>query len=634
MSEQQQTLTIQQALTLAVQHHNAGRLSEAENIYQQILQNDPNQPMASHLLGVIAHQSGNNHLAAELITKAVAIKPDFPEAYNNLGLAFHALGKPNEAMESYYKALELKPSLSAAHCNLGDTLRALGRLDEAVTHSKKAVQIQPDLAEAHNTLGVVLRDRQRVEEAIASFQSALHIKPNYPEAHRNLASALRQLGQLEEAITCCRKALDLKPNDPQAHSDLLVMEQYRLTNNSETLYGLHREWDERHGRMFRTVWPQHTNTRVPDRRLRVGFVSPDLKHHPVGYFVIGLFEHFIKDDIETIVYSSSLTDNMTKRITAASDIWHDVRWTSDEELAQKILADEVDILVDLSGHYTNNRLLVFARKPAPLQVTWAGYVGTTGLSSIDYLVSDRHSTRVGEEKFFSEKILRMPNGWLCYTPPDYAPDVGPLPLIRNGYVTFASFSTRLKLNVTVIDSWATILKKVPESQLLVKFLAIDTNTNIELLTKMFDAKGVDRSRLRLEGWSPHLELLARYNEVDIALDPFPYSGGLTTYEALWMGVPVITVPGKTFASRHAFSHLSTMGLTELVARHREDYVKLAVELASDTDRLTDLRTTIRGQMANSPVCDSRTFAQDFAKTLRKIWRNWCSSRSADHISGS
>jgi len=377
---------------------------------------------------------------------------------------------------------------------------------------------------------------------------------------------------------------------------------------------------------LRASWPVHQNTVDAQRRLRIGFVSPDLGRHPVGYFVVGLLENLPKDKIETVVYCDCPSDDLTGRIKAATDVWHDIRGTSDDKLALAISADAIDILIDLSGHSANNRLLVFARKPAPLQVTWAGYVGTTGLSAIDYLISDRYSTPTDEEQFYQEKVIRMADGWLCYSPPDYAPAVAAAPFKKNGFVTFGSLSNPAKINEDVVSTWARILGGAVNSRLLLKYKGIDFKTNRERLTRLFEGHAIDRSRITFEGRTPHAEALASYNDIDIALDPFPYSGGLTTYEALWMGVPVITLAGETFASRHSFSHLSTIGLPELVAFAPDDYVRLALELANDGDRLAGLRADLRDKMANSPLCDGDKFARGFAVLMRDIWRDWCSSK--------
>ena len=528
-----------------------GKLDEAVASYHRALAITPDLAEAHYNLGTTFQDLGKLDEAVASYHRALAITPDYAEAHNNLGNAFKELGKLDEALVSYHKAVTIKPDYAMAQINFGTTLEDQGRLDEAVASYRKALAIKPDLVEAQGNLGNVLSKLGRSDEAIASYHKALVIKPDYAEVHNNLGNVLKDLGALDEAVASYNKALTIKPDYAKAHSNLLFSEQYQLGHSAQLLFELHCERDERHGRALRSEWPAHQNTQVLDRRLRVGFVSPDLGRHPVGYFIIPLLENLHKHEIETVCYSDRINDDLTLRIKAAANVWRETCGVSDEKLAQTILGDEIDILFDLSGHSARNRLLVFARKPAPLQFTWAGYVGTTGMFAFDYLVSDIYSTRVNEEHYFREKIISMPDGWLCYEPPPYAPEVGPLPCKQNGHITFCSFSNPAKLNADLASVWSKILNKVTNSRLMIKFRGIDSSTNKNRLIAMFDAEEVDKSRLMLEGQSPHAELLARYNHVDIALDPFPYSGGLTTYEALWMGVPVITVPGETFASRHS-----------------------------------------------------------------------------------
>jgi len=649
-----------QSLDLGLRHHAAGRLPEAETVYRQILQADPGHPIALQLLGVIAHQQGNNDLAVDLIGKAIAIKPDYADAYYNLGVALKELGNLDEAIASYRKALAIqpdyaathnnlgvalnerghipeaiasyrkalaiKPAYAAAHNNLGNTLKELNNLDGAEASYRMALATEPAYAEAHNNLGNTLKEQGKLDEAVACFEEALVLKPAYADAHNNLGNAFKELGRLGDAVASCTKALAINPDYAVAHSNALLIEQYRRGHTARSLYQLHCRWDEQHGLPLRASWPVHLNTVDPERRLRIGFVSPDLGRHPVGYFVVGLLENLPKDEIETIVYCDCPEDDLTARIKAAADVWFDIRRYSDDKLAPMISADVIDILIDLSGHSANNRLLVFARKPAPLQVSWAGYVGTTGLSAIDYVISDSYSTPADEEQFYREKVIRMADGWLCYSPPDYAPAVAAAPFKDNGYVTFGSLSNPAKINTDVVAAWARILGGVAHSRLLLKYKGIDFKTNRERLTRLFEAHAIDRSRITFEGRTPHAEALARYNDIDIALDPFPYSGGLTTCEALWMGVPVITLAGETFASRHSLSHLSTIGLPELVAFAPDDYVRLAVALAHDGDRLDGLRANLRTKMAASPLCDGEKFGQGFAVLMRDIWRDWCSAK--------
>jgi len=650
------------ALNAAAQQLNAGQLADAERICQDILQADPNHPTALHLLGVIARQMGDNATAVALISKAIAINPGDAEAHNNLGVVLKELGRLDETIASYHKALAIKPDYIDAHYNLGNVFRELGKLDDAVgcylkalalkpdyaevhcnmglafqdmgnlddavTGFHKALAIKPDYADAQSNLGAVLRDQGKLDDAVTHYHQALAANPDFAKAHSNLGVALQELGMVDEAAASFQKALAIKPDFAEAHSNLLFAEHYRPGHTMQSLSDLHGEWEMRHAQAFRSLWPAHVNAPDPERRLRIGFVSPDLGRHPVGYFVVRLLENLPRTDMETLAYSDRRGDDLTERIEAATDVWRDVRGISDDHLAARITDDRIDILIDLAGHTSRNRLGVFARKPAPLQVTWAGYVATTGLAAMDYLLSDAHSTRADEDRFHSETIIRMPDSWLCYDPPAYAPAVGALPCRENTHVTFGSFNNAAKINADVVALWADILNTVPDSRLLLKSKGMDSPSNVERLTSLFVGRGLDPSRLRLEGGSPHKDLLACYNQVDIALDPLPYSGGLTTMEALWMGVPVITLPGATFASRHSLSHLSTVGLPELIAGNRDDYVNIAVGLAGDLPGLADLRAGLRERMSASPLCDGRKFADGFAANLRDIWRRWCAAQDA------
>ncbi len=354
--------------------------------------------------------------------------------------------------------------------------------------------------------------------------------------------------------------------------------------------------------------------------MRIGFVSPDLGRHPVGYFVAKLLENIPKDQFEVVCYSEHITDEMTERLKAASDEWLDITGISDTALATRIRDDRIDILFDLAGHTAKNRLLVFARKPAPVQISWIGYAGTTGLASMDYLLSDNYHTPEGCDPYYSEKIIRLPDDHICYEPPSYAPPVKNLPLINNGYVTFGCFNNPAKLNSDVLQTWSKILKQLPDSRLILKYKNMDTASNQERISSNMLKEGLDPSRLIYEGWQPHKDMLERYNDIDMALDPYPFTGGLTTCEALWMGVPVITTPRETFASRQSASYLHNIGLDELIATDVLQYVEMAVNLARDVDRLSSLRSGLRDRMANSALCDGPNFGKNFSAAMRKIWQ--------------
>ena len=634
-----------------------GELDAAAVSFHAALAVRPDFPDAHYNLGIVYQEWEDQEKAAVCFRKAISARPDFAEAHNNLGNALKAMDNPKSAIASYRAAIKINPRHAEAIYNLGSAFLKLDDPREAIRCFQDALALTPDDAEIHRDLGLALREIGERDQAIASFRRALEIKPDYTAACFNLCNALRdqgkvdevahtieraleaspddeevhfslgtayvELGRLDEAVASYRAALAIKPDFAEARSNLLFTELYRPGHDKRSHFDLHREWEEHHGRPLRGFWPAHANDPDPDRRLKVGFVSSDLGRHPVGYFVVGLLENLPKAQFETHAYSGRKDDDMTARIKAATDVWCDARELSDEELAERVVADGIDILVDLAGHTGRNRMSVFARKPAPVQVEWAGYAATSGLDAIDYLVSDIHSTREDEEGFYSETIRRMPDSWLCYEAPDYAPDVGPPPFRENGFVTFASFNNPSKLNADVLDLWADVLARRPESRLLLKYRGMTSASNSERVRSLFAARGIAEHRLILEDSSPHRDLLAAYNRTDIALDPFPYSGGMTTLEALWMGVPVITLPGDTFASRHSLSFLTTLGLTELVGAERNDYVDIAAGLAGEPERLAELRQGLRERMASSPVCDAEAFAAAFAGLLRGMWLDWC-----------
>jgi predicted O-linked N-acetylglucosamine transferase (SPINDLY family) len=683
--------TISEALAMAIQHHQAGRLQAAEQIYRQVLQAEPDQADAIHLLGVIAHQLGQHEIAVQHIRRAIALqgnvadfhnnlgepyralhripeavacfrralelKPDFAVAHNNLGVAFWEQGKLDEAVACYRRALQSNPDYAEAHYNLGGVLRDQGKPDEAVACCLQALRLRPDYAEAHNNLGNAWKDQGKLDEAVACYHRALALKPDYAEAHNNLGgalkdqgkldeavacyhralalkpenaeihsnlgNALKDQGKLDEAVACCRRALALKPNYAAAHSNLLLMLQYCTGATPAALAEAHAEYDRRHAAPLGGAIARHENVHDRDRRLRLGFVSPDLWQHPVGCFLLRVLENLGPEQHETICYSDRIVkDDLTHRLQAAATQWRDVTGISDQRLAEQIRADRIDILFDLAGHTAHNRLLVFARKPAPIQVTWAGYVGTTGLQAMDYILADRYQIPPGAERHYQERVLRMPEGYVCYAPPADAPVVTALPALERGQVTFGGFHNTAKVTPQVVEVWARILRRLPGSRLVLQYRGWDDPGVARRFAGMFAAQAIEPGRLEFLGQSPHAELLAAYNRVDLALDPFPYCGGLTTCESLWMGVPVVTCPLETFASRHSLSHLSNVGLTASIAHDLDGYVELAVSLAADLPRLAALRAGLRARMAASPLCDGKRFAANFASILRDVWGQW------------
>jgi predicted O-linked N-acetylglucosamine transferase (SPINDLY family) len=554
---------------------------------------------------------------------ALKIRPDHPGMLHHLGIVCKDLGRPAEAEACCRRVLQLSPDHVEAWIDLGNVLRAQAQFTEAADCYRRALQLQPDHAGVHNNLGNTLNDLGQFHEAIAAYHEALRLKPDYTEAYSNLASVLHRLPDLDEALACYRRALELNPRLSIVASNYLCVLRYPPTTTPAAYRAALADFERRHAAPLRALWRKPANAPEPDRPLRVGFVSPRLAHGPVGAFLIRALENLDRRQFPLTFYSDGVADDaMTARFRAVAAQWHDVAAWADDRLAEQVREDQVDILFDLAGHAPRNRLLVFARRPAPVQITWIDSVGSTGLSAMDYVVGDPYEIPPEAESSYTERVLRMPQTYVCFDPPDDAPPVGPLPAASNGYVTFASFNNPAKIAPEVVELWTRILQRVPGSRLVLKFHGFDESFNRRRYGELFARLGVSDDRVEFQGGAPHAEFLAAYNGVDVGLDPI-YNGGLTTCEALWMGVPVVTCPGETFPRRHSLSHLSNVGLTETIAGRLDDYVERAATLAADLPRLTAIRAGLRSRVAASPLCDGPRFAANLMALLRNAWRDWC-----------
>src|ERR1700722_12119131 len=540
---------------------NQGKLEDAVACYRRALALRPNFADAHNNLGNALKDQGRLEEAAQSYLRALALRPQFPDAYNNLGVALNDQGKRDEAEASYRQAFSIDPNFAPAHYNLGNLLKERGRLDEAAMAYGRALAARPNLADAHNNLGNALKDLGRAAEAVECFRRALALKPDFAEAHNNLGAALVDLGNPDEAATALRRAIALRPNlagafgnlgnadkdvgrldealasyeqalrlnphSAETHSNLLMTRHYLPCVSSAE----HLAAARRFGRDFEGSAPARTfsNDRTETRRLRIGYVSGDFRQHPVGYFLARVLEARDPAAVEIFCYANQVkTDDMTGRLRRAADHWRRIFGLSDTETAALVSQDAIDILVDLSGHTAKNRLPLFVLRPAPVQVSWLGYFGTTGLDSMDYLVMDRWAAPPGEEQWFAEAVARLPHGRFCYAPPDYAPDVVDPPALAKGYVTFGSFNNVAKIGPEVVNLWAAVLQATPQSRFIIKWKSLDEADARCRLAEAFVATGVDPERLELRGFSPHAEMLAQYREIGIALDPFPFGGGLTS----------------------------------------------------------------------------------------------------------
>lgn len=599
-----------------------GRLAEAIACHQQALRVDPTSADACNNLGAVLKDQGHNTEAADWYRKAIELRPDFPLAYNNLAAALAALGKAAEAETAYRQALTLQPDYAEAGNNLGALLRESGRLDEAVALHHRALALRPDFAAACNNLGVALMEQGDYDGALDAYRRALSINPAFAQAHNNLAAILKDLGQIDAALAEYRCALDLQPDSAEAYSNLLLTQQYSDASRAEK-YAAHRRFAEIFEAPLQAAWTPHPNPRDAARRLKIGYVSADFRKHSVAYFIEPVFERHDRNQVEVHCYSNNLLrDAYTTRLATLADAWTDCQGLNDMQLAEKIRADGIDILVDLSGHTSKNRLLTFARKPAPLQISYLGYIDTTGLTSIDYRLTNEAADPPGSEAWYSETLYRFPQRlWWCYRPEPGLPEIPPLPALNAGFVTFGSLNYPVKISAQTVAAWARLLHAVPASRLVMAGLPPGAVQHTML--ERFAAHGVAPQRLTLHPKLTTRQYRALNQIVDIALDPFPYNGGTTTCETLWLGLPVVALRGDSFVSRMGLALLADIGLPELAARDGDDYVDIAARLASDLDRLAALRAGMRARLTQSSLCDEAGFTRALETAYREMWRNWC-----------
>jgi protein O-GlcNAc transferase len=639
-----------------------GRLEEAIGACRAAIEANPRGAEAYSNLGVALQEKGLAEEAIAAHRQALALRPDFAEAHFNLGVALASQGRLEEAVEAYGRAIGLNPRLADAYHNIGNARREQGRVEEAIGAYREAVALKPDYHEAWSNLGLALREKGRIEEAIAAWRRAIAVKPEYDAAWCNLGVALREQGQLDEAVAALRRAVELKPdgaeavsnlglalgdegrqedaiaafrravarnpNLPAVHSNLLFYLNYQLGHEGAAMAEEHRRWNRRHAEPLKQFIWAHDNERDPERRLRIGYVSPDFRGHAAAALMLPLMANHDHARVEVYGYAEvARPDAMTERFRGHADQWRNTAGWPDERMAEEIRKDRIDILVDLAGHTLGNRLLVFARKPAPVQVTWLGYPGTTGLEAMDYRLTDAYADPPGgSDALYSERLIRLPRTNWAYQPSEAAAATAVGPLAAGGVVTFGCFNNFAKVTEGMLRLWAEILAAVPGSRILLKARALGTASVEARVRALFGARGIAAERVEICGWrSSEREHLELYQRLAIALDPFPYHGTVTTCEALWMGVPVVTLAGQTHVSRVGVSLLSSVGLAELAARSEEEYVRTAARLAMDRPRLTELRGTLRPRMAASPLLDHGQFARDMEGAYRGMWRTWCGS---------
>jgi protein O-GlcNAc transferase len=593
--------------------------------------------------------------ALEAYDKAIAAKPELPDAHDNRSVALLRLKRPaeavaaaerasglaptrawphinrgnallaqrltNQAITAFRRACELAPELASAWCNLANALQEAGQADAAISAGERAWRLAPADPQVLSTLGSLYAEAGRLAEAQRLLRVAVERRPDFAEAWVNLGSAL---SDPNEKVAAFRRAAVLRPDLEIALSSFLFHANYLPDIPAAELLETARRYGEL---LARRITPSRTwpNRRDAHKPLRVGMVSADLCDHPVAQFLDATLLAARGKGIEWIAYSATVREDATSgRLKERFELWRDVRGMSDEEMTAQVAADGVDILIDLSGHTSGHRLAVFAAKPAPVQATWLGYSGTTGVQGIDYVIADPHTMPPDQPTWTVEEPWRLPECLMSFTRPEGDFRVGEPPCLQRGFVTFGSFNNLAKVNDQVLDLWAQILQAVPQARLVLRARQLaDSETQARVLARLA-AQGVERQRVDLSGLLPTRELgLAEYGRVDIALDPFPYTGATTSAEALWMGVPVLTLEGDRFIARVGASFNRNLGLQDWIAKDKPDYVALAVRHAADPERLALLRRAMRDRGAASPLGNPEWFANQFTRALRAMWTRWC-----------
>jgi predicted O-linked N-acetylglucosamine transferase (SPINDLY family) len=633
----------------AASHNNLGNAlrlqgnpEEAVPRFREALRLRPDYADAHHNLGIALLQQLQVEEAIACFEQALRLKPDFaaalaslqrarqldpntPEFHNALGNVHAQAGRLDDAIAAYRHALRLKPSLAEILVNLGIALGRKGQLDEAIASFEEAVRLKPDYAGAHNHLGIHLCRKGLTDKAIASIQLALRLRPGYAQAYRNLGTALKDQGRIDEAIACYRRARELKPDDQILHTALLGSLHYHPRHDARAILEEHRRWEREHARPLARDTRPFANDPSPERPLRVGYVSPDFTSHVVGRNVWPLLRNHDRGQFPITLYANlSPGDAMTERFRQCGDRWRTIAGWTDDRVADQVRQDDIDILVDLALHTAGNRLLVFARKPAPVQVTFAGYPGTTGLSAIDYRLTDPYLDPPGEDgDRYAEQPYRLPHSFWCYAPQGDEPAVAPLPALDKGFVTFGCLNNFRKVNDQVLELWARVLGAVVGSQLL---LLAKLGSHRQRTLDFLGRRGVAPERVEFVAPRPRPEYFALYHRADIGLDTFPYNGHTTSLDSFWMGVPVVTLLGRTVVGRAGLSQLTNLGLEELAAATPDDFVRLATDLAGDLPRLAALRAGHRERMLRSPLTDATGFARAIELAYQDMWRTWCCRR--------
>lgn len=644
---------------LGIVLRNLGRVDEAIAAYRQALALAPDFAEALNNLGGALLDQAHVADAIDCFQHAVTVRPDYAEGYCNLGVAYRADFRMEEALTCFENAVHLKPEFAdpyamlaltnadlqrhvqalawcektlamwpdsaAAHFNLGVAFANMDRTVEAIASFEQAILRKPEFADAWNNLGVAFKERGRFDEAVAAFGQAIALRDGFAEAYNNLGSALKDQGKPDESRAMYERAIAIAPDYAAAHNNLLLSMQYAAGITQQQLFELHLRFAAQFEPALAPQRFTHAPRRDPAKRLKIGYVSPDFRRHAVAFFIEPILARHDKAQVEVFCYYSHvINDEFTARIRADADHWIPCRSMSDQQLAERIHADGIDILVDLAGHTAGNRLLAFARKPAPVQLTYIGYPSTTGLTTMDYRLTDPWAEPPGQSEHVNvETLWRLPEVFCCYAAhPSNPAVIDHPPCEDNGFITFGCFNNYAKVSDPAIVLWAAILERVPGSRLMLEILGLDNPGKRDEVQARFARLGIDPARLILIA-NDRKNQFVLYNRIDIALDPFPCNGGTTSFDTLWMGVPFVTLAGSNFISRLGVTILHNGGLDELIGEDEAAYVRIATELALDPARLRRLRTGLRERTCASPLMDMARFTRHLEEAYRGMWQTWC-----------
>lgn len=650
-------------LQQAFAHFESGELDQCERIVERLIRDNDNDPDGLNLRGLIELTRGNHKSARTYFTAAMnvspevalyhfnmgnaclaarevadatvafeqacALKPDYLGAWKNLGLAYHQCGQYAKAVRALEHTFSLDPSdenclaLAAALTEEGARRRNDSYLAKAKEILCGRVWVGSNQLRAESLMARVCEALGLLSEATGHYIRLIELQPNHPGYHNNIARCLTKLGRTSEAAEHYFRTYQLAPDFPEAYSSMLSCLNYGSADSIGMYQEAVRRWEQTVVKPLYPKCPHYDNERSLDRRLRIGYLSPDLRQHVVGKLFLPILAKHDKNQVFVACYHvETRSDDLSRQIAQNADLWRHLSGVSDEEIAALIRADQIDILVDLSGHTAYARPLVFARKPAPVQVSWLGYFNTTGMTTMDWFVSDVHSSGPGQEELFTEQLYRLPKTRMCYEPYPQMDAISETPVSRVGRLTFGCLNNIAKINRDVLRIWSRVLAAVPESRLLIQSSALKDEPNRERFVATCVEQGIAIDRLETRAALPIEKFSRTYAEIDIALDPFPFCGGVTSFDALWMGVPVVTLEQDHLAGRQTLSMLRNIGLDDLIARTEDEYVTIVASLANDRKKLEDLRREIRERFIKSPLMDHLQLARELEKAYRFFWQTW------------